>query len=118
VFRFLLLYNVSNLKTFCLGLSIEIVFHVYVVCIPQMATQFVDGVIEFRKLYASYVQDLFDSHPLFLNALDTVSCCRNALVFLAAFKARFVSHLYVLFCHSARIFSVKTFCAIWSVVCC
>ena len=39
-----------------------------------MATQFVEGVMEFRKMYLSHIQDLFDSHPLFISALDKVSC--------------------------------------------
>jgi len=39
----------------------------------QMATQFVEGVMEFRKMYLSRVEDLFNSHPLFITALDRVS---------------------------------------------
>ena len=44
----------------------------------QMAMQFVEGVMEFRKMYLSHVEDLFHSHPLFISALDRVSlllCC-------------------------------------------
>jgi len=41
----------------------------------QMATQFVEGVTEFRTMYLKRVQDLFGSHPMFTAALDKVSCC-------------------------------------------
>ena len=44
-----------------------------IVSVLQMATQFVEGLTEFRALYLSHIQEVFESHPMFVAALDKVS---------------------------------------------